>query len=286
VRNNDVEGLKRAILPVEVIYDNIFLSSLAPFATKRLNEEQPFVTIVNEALVGMLALNKLKSPNFVYIYTYFEDNVDEVPTCLLDGIKPCIVEEKIHPITYVYDYLNQTFETYFLRLYLQVILALNYAYERYRFTHYDLHNENVVLLKLEEPRFIPYPYHDTSIYVWTDVIPKIIDYGISRVEVNGKVIGPYHIHYNGKPLANIACPYNDAYRFLAYSLLCYIELNRSIKDLEWLYRFFIKGGSMNKALEEQSNVRYLLPLTDNVVDKPLDDLIEYMLARNICGVQR
>ena len=60
---------------------------------------------------------------------------------------------------------------------------------RKKFTHYDLHNENVLLYEPELGKYIQYNYHKTSsvfktektTFFYSAYIPKIIDYGRSFV---------------------------------------------------------------------------------------------------------
>lgn len=154
-------------------------------------------------------LNKLRAdiPNFVYGYGMFrcqspystedgipracpippmlwedEPRIDERNYLIMEYVKPGI------PLLNIVGRLS--FEQVMM-VYFQVISACAVAYDRMKFTHYDLHMANVILQSTNgnEEIFIPYTFEDRTIYIRTRVIAKILDYGTSYVEVPDKIQG-------------------------------------------------------------------------------------------------
>ncbi|PWG73572.1 hypothetical protein DF186_22380, partial [Enterococcus hirae] len=69
-----------------------------------------------------------------------------------------------------------------MRVYFQIVMALAVEYHEFDFTHYDLHAGNVLIQATPGNRFylIPYTFEGRTVYIKTNVIVKIIDYGLSH----------------------------------------------------------------------------------------------------------
>jgi hypothetical protein len=153
----------------------------------------------NEYSIGLI-LNELRdySPNFVFTYG--------------QGINKrgrYIWLEHIPGIT-IGSYLG-SFEN-LLGYVLQVIFAITFAYEVYGFTHYNLHRQNIVLRKLRRRKCIPYIVGDKVIYIETDRIPVIIDFGRSfTLETGGHTLSSRGVHSRPNH-------FHDIYYFLNSSL--------------------------------------------------------------------
>jgi hypothetical protein len=79
----------------------------------------------------------------------------------------------------------------FMSFYLQVIASCGVAYDRFKFTHYDLHSRNVLLQ--HNPNaiqiFLRYRFENRTIYLRCRAIAKIADYGTSYLEIPDKLNG-------------------------------------------------------------------------------------------------
>jgi hypothetical protein len=59
--------------------------------------------------------------------------------------------------------------------------TLQVAQDNLEFTHYDLHMSNVLVVQLNKPEKVRIKYNNEEMFIVTDVIPHIIDYGRSYV---------------------------------------------------------------------------------------------------------
>jgi len=158
------------------------------------------INIYHEAIIGMLALNKLRDiiPNFMFIYGLFycsqplkiPNNISNTNNsykiCPINGLKyGHLVMENIFNSKPLDQILNSLTTQEFLNIYLQIINALNLAHKEYDFTHFDLHSGNVLIQELSEPISIPlYTDSQEIIYITTNKLARIIDYGTSHININ------------------------------------------------------------------------------------------------------
>jgi hypothetical protein len=154
------------------------------------------INIYHEAIIGMLALNKLREilPNFMFIYGLFycsqplkiPNTNNSYKICPINGLKyGHLVMENIFNSKSLQEIVNSLTPQEFLNIYLQIINALNLAHKEFDFTHFDLHYGNVLIQELEEPISIPL-YTDTKeiIYIKSNKLARIIDYGKSHISIN------------------------------------------------------------------------------------------------------
>lgn len=108
--------------------------------------------------------------------------VDERDYLIMEYVKPGI------PLS---NFVNRLTFDQVMSLYLQVIASCGVAYERFKFTHYDLYLNNVIMqdTKNHEEVFIPYRFETRTIYIKTQLIAKIIDYGTGYIEIPDKQLG-------------------------------------------------------------------------------------------------
>lgn len=147
----------------------------------------------HEFIVGNI-LSELRSeiPNFTAVYEYLELG-NPVISSSGQVVQACNnISEKTGIA--VYEYVNEAKSisdlddpVSFLSCFMQTVLALNTAYERFNFTHYDCHDDNVLTYKYSEREFyIKYIVHESEIYVKSfGRIATIIDYGQSHIRKNG-----------------------------------------------------------------------------------------------------
>ena len=127
-----------------------------------------------------------------------------------------LIYENIAPADSVHSLFTQGLLTprRFMRLYIQFLYALRYANEKYKFTHYDCHTENVLVRKIDKPAVIRYPFDNGVVYMEVDEVITFIDYGFSYVEFDNK---KYGIH---KDFRNFSI-YNDR-PFILYDVFKFI----------------------------------------------------------------
>lgn len=161
--------------------------------------QEPHVNLVHEAFVGLFCLNYLRRyiPNFAFILGYFR--------CAPPLLNPAdrsvsawcyqsrtqvdyVIYENINPSVSIYDFIRTTSlsKAELIEIVTQVLGALDLAYHLFKYTHYDLHMNNMLVSTLSNPIKINYRLGSvTSKYLVT-----IIDYGFNRVELGGRV---YHL---------------------------------------------------------------------------------------------
>lgn len=261
--------------------------------------------LVHELFVGWRSLNPLRQfiPNFAYIFGGFrcsppwidqnkrvqaicsgDKESSHVQYVLYENISPAIDMKKM-----VSD--SSCTITDFLQQYLQMLLALDLAYRRCGFTHYDLHYENVMIRQptagTKMPAAIEYQQADgKNYYVRTDNVSGSrvgggvatgIDYGMSRVfdaecrrSFYGIECGASRKSYGISDRTNWGIYPDRGYpMFDAYKLLCFcmFQMHESgnhtlFSQCEPIYRLFNKDEPTLEAILKQRNTLYHIPYVD------------------------
>jgi len=116
---------------------------------------------------------------------------------------------------------------------MQTVYAIAYAEKEIGFTHYDLHDENVLIKKLGEYKDVQYYGRDNNIvYFNTNSIPVIIDYGFSTMNTNGRKCG---IRIDGLGIFDIPFALYDCWRLLFVILLA----TKRIPNTQGIYNKFV-----------------------------------------------
>lgn len=243
------------------------------FAVKvPLKENEKISNLSHEAIVGIYGLNPLKAivPNFMHVYSSFtcsppllsgkiteinpkKDTRPVFSLCPADtpGAVTHLVIENIQESVTMGRWIKNTQITpsHFLQVYLQVINALRVAYNFCDYTHYDLHQDNVMIQEKMHDYVVPFfDSKGEHRYIRTRLIPRIIDYGSSHVEIDGVDFGT--VLFDGQEEYGVyttnSFPMHDAYRFLYASYVRWLRAgykDPSTKDemillFDELYSFF------------------------------------------------
>lgn len=209
----------------------------------KISEENPD-DIAHEVIIGMLAINPVteKVPNFVYTYGVLDcgypkinRETKEVEFCDVSGVRSLhvIIENVENPYT-LQDLIEEIDVDDFANIYLQIVNAINVAYKITKFTHYDLHVNNVLIQKLDSPAAIPIYIEGKTKYLMTSYLIKIIDYGQSYSKIQGYDVGvyidiggftsetPYEICDAYKYIYSVGSGYTESKNNKVYNLLNYI----------------------------------------------------------------
>lgn len=159
---------------------------------------------------GIYCVNELRSQCASFVYTYSLITMDEAKDELW------LVTEKVNgPTLKSLLKAGMVDLRSFLHIYCKVLLALEIGQSSsYRFCHYDLHTENILISTIAEPQHYNVFMHE--IVVGHKLNPVLIDYGMSsiHVEQQNRFIGQHNIE------ANAIYPYimagYDAYVFLLF----------------------------------------------------------------------
>jgi hypothetical protein len=201
---------------------------------------------IHEYFVGAFGTNTLRSdiPNFSYIMGFFQCSPPYIDSHSYVANQPAtqqnlkdrraltfcqndITDNQVNYLLYenvtnsvtLREFIINgcTYEQY-IDILSQIVLATDKAYRSFGFTHYDLHDENVLVRELPDEISIPYEVDDkgTVNYLHTKYVATIIDYGRSHIEYQGKHFGYALIEYGLYPTRPY--PMYDIYKVLMFSL--------------------------------------------------------------------
>lgn len=108
------------------------------------------------------------------VYEYIKDNYHNGKVMTLKNFIISYINDKNEMIKAQYDILQVLF---------MLMVALQQAQDYIKFTHYDLHLENILVVVMEEEYPITVNYRGNMVTILTRVVPHIIDYGRSYVDV-------------------------------------------------------------------------------------------------------
>lgn len=261
---------------------------------KNINSAQE---LVHECMVAFGATNELRKyvPNYSYVYGMVKcsqpyiENKEVITWCSMhENIVAYAIYENVPLGDNVSNFAKKCSAEEFMMYYLQILFALREGYNRFGFTHYDLHTENVLLRKTNKTDFfIPYNSKQGVIYLKSkEYIATIIDYGMSHIEIeenDGRVI-----HY-GSPKKNSyesAGVYIDSsniiidvYKLLCFSLSDMANNKESFAIVSELLKYFNKTETPKQIIARQSpgETWYYLPKNEETEKFNLDDFIDYCL---------
>ena len=273
--------------------------------------------LAHEAVVGMAAINTLRGqvPNFVHTYGAFrctppivDANGRIVSWCQSNGVTTrdnyaeignvgkgddkvtYLILESIGDSRTLRELVQNLTDEEFLQVYLQLLNALNVAHKAFDYTHYDLHADNVLIQTLPYKVSIPLYSPFGLLYLETNRLARIIDFGLSHIYLQGQHFGKYGFeHVNIDPESSF--PMYDAYKILLSSYFSYLSNIRYgkpyIRDsgltdtVRQLYDFFGERKTLEQRIAERDRnpeLDYFQPPMD-LKHVTFDDLIEDILRR-------
>ena len=254
--------------------------------------------IIHEAAIGV-ALNSLSNltPNFMYFYGLLPCDLQING----DDIKQSNICNDIeYPGYPVFEYIEgTTFEDAIdgkgkiklnrldiVNILCQVLLSLAIASDEIKFTHYDLHHRNIMVVDLGQEKDILYQF-DGSTFKWkTRYLAKIIDYGRSYAKFSDKEIVYNMFSYEQSGFR--AGP-NHQYDFIQLATEIYdgnqddkYELeNILLKAINHLFVFDTRNVSL-------SDIRYkhVLPLDQqNMFKYSAISVFDYLITQYILSIE-
>ena len=232
--------------------------------------------LLHEYFIGLIAINSLRQyiPNFVYTFAAFRClNIKKgnFTTCSESNKFNYIVLENIIGET-LKDYIINSMENInqLMLIYVQIFLAMDLAHKLYDYTHYDLHASNIILRKLKKKSWVRYE----NMYIKSDYIATIIDYGFNHVNVGGKHFGVSHNNYSiyrGKSF-----PLWDIFKLLifTYYLIVFVKIKEKKAILPLVNKFkqmfivyselainkkFVVGDILDNIVKSTILIRYGIP---------------------------
>lgn len=231
IGNDSVEGYA---MKASVEYGKTF-----PYVVKspRSFDEESVNNFVHEYFVGAFGTNTLRDriPNFAFIMGLFGcsppyiDNWGYVdPGTKRPNEKKALVfcgsdNESAQVSFVIYENVTNSVSlrqfirsgctfTEFLNVFVQIVLALQLANEEFDYTHYDLHDENVLVKTLPEEITINY----SGLFLTTRHVATIIDQGRAHISYRGESFG--YSMVAGGVFPERAFPMYDLFKLLMFSL--------------------------------------------------------------------
>lgn len=254
-------------------FGNTFLIQNPKFVAK-INKRQDETP--HEAAIGF-TLNKLKRkiPNFVFLYSTFKCNIPEENAEILCDLKKkngMFIAFEFIPGVRLEISIKTLTNNEFFEIYLQILNALNIAWEECDFTHYDLHLENILIRDLDEPIIVPIYTMEGILYLKTRKIPYIIDYGFSHVIVDGISLDKYQTENDGV-IPQESFPMYDVF-FLFDKTLARLITERRTKKIQFEFLTEIKEQIFEKI---SKGFPYRTRNLSHIGNLTLDHTIEFLI---------
>ena len=177
---------------------------------------------IREYFIGIKSINKLRSlvPTFVYTLGAFlctkpSQKGDLCNDDLSKKNTAFVLYEKI-PGESIHTLLKNdkiTFDQW-LVIFFQLLLGLEVAQREVRFTHFDLHTENVMIRKNDSYSYnVPLDMNTYNI-VNPQFIPVVIDFGAASSYIDNRYVGSFDYISHG--MLNFMIPGYDMYKFMTY----------------------------------------------------------------------
>jgi len=278
--NQDIDCVENIIM---FKTEDMTLYDLDPNLTDMQKNEEKTARINNlrhEFCVGYTVCNsmrKLRVPNFIYTYSIFMSSIPiDVNDKVIYGLPyeevPTIIIERIPDARSFLEYCKDpdVDNKSIVHKILQVILALQVAYEKYGFVHNDLHCENIIISErpIVGQKIFEYDCFGTKFAIENDgFIPYIIDFGRSQFKTQDDilVINQDGINFLGLD-SYINTPVNDIYRMLFHLYLNKLDSGKKVLISDFL-SYFIDINFADEISVSRNDVirqlRYGLPLNSS-----------------------
>ena len=222
------------------VYVTDFFTSDIQVIVKIPQNSNSFDSKIREYFIGIRSLNNLRylTPTFVYTFGAF--------SCPKPSKKGTIGQTNKMTAYVLYEKIpGESFHTLlkndeldfkdWLILFFQLLLGLEIAQRESRFTHFDMHADNVMVRSDQVVSYtVPLDMFNYNVNNTTSV-PIIIDFGASTTYIDGKYIGSYDYIKHG--MLNFIIPGHDMYKFIISSIRR--TTNKKLKQkLMSLFRFY------------------------------------------------
>jgi hypothetical protein len=184
---------------------------------KRALDTSEGIQMVHEYIVSLYGTNALRHlcPNFCYTFAMYQSPTKIVRLAMETIPGPRIIDEVLAQGRAEF---SQGSMMEFMKLWVQIVLALELAQETLFFTHFDLHGENVLLRPIDPPLpFLDYPILDT-IYRIENVaqIATLIDFEHSTIRYDKGFVGQVKEGFPQYGMYPFYVPGADLFKLLAY----------------------------------------------------------------------
>jgi hypothetical protein len=262
---------------------------------------------LEEGMIGLLALNSMRSiiPTFAWIYGFTKCNLPiftksgnkyEIVTACRKKVEfkkkdyIGMISEYIKGTT-IYEYIKtpqsinvqEVTTKEVLRSLLTILYSVKYANEKFKYVHWDLHGDNVLMRELDSNNSYIY-LPDVDEYLWVGKhLATIIDYGLSSFEYEGKIISKYEFPELGINPELSTSPFNDFFKLInsLYSV-SYNNYNKNktnqiarnkFKTIQDIYAIFLGSNNANDIYEVQEEANKNYAIFPNAPNHTIDDYV-------------
>lgn len=239
------------------------------------NELNDKDSLRHEGITGLFAINQLSKliPNFIPIYCvtplkYFYVNNSGNDTDIL------IIYEYIKNTIPFEDFLKKCEINEFLVYFFQIFYALKIAYEKFDFTHYDLHDKNLLIKNIKNYKEF-FIFYENDVYIKANNIIIMIDYEMSHFKYDEMNFGCLKQLDKFGISKNKGSFITDIYKFLLASIdIMKLKENKNYILLAPLVQYFNKNDNLDYILDNQINNYFLLGDKNDIKLNP-EDFIDY-----------
>ena len=169
------------------IIKNFYFSKTNPFAKNEIsnvyigNLFNDMNFIVKETSDDLVFYNELLINNYINNENSIIPNLALFYGKLNQNNNTYLIFEYIKGITYEEFLLyNRNIDDH-ISVFFQILLVLGYLQEKYMFSHYDLHNKNILIVNYDEYINYQIPIKNKLYNIKTKILPVIIDFGLSTI---------------------------------------------------------------------------------------------------------
>ena len=238
---------KQGVVSKSLMFDNFYI------VVKKAKTSKFDEITLRDFCVG-INLNKIlnEAPFFVRTLGCFQyKNQFHIATEFIDGV---------NLKTFISNKKNNFVD--FLNIFFQILLGLEIAQNKLNFAHYDLHTDNVILVRSNQTFEVSlYGFNYT---IKNDYKPVMIDFGLSSVHTKGQTLGQKSLETKG--IYNHLSPGYDIYVFLLFCIDIAQTSNILIfKGITDLLLFFKLETNLPMDLLTNNHIKSLRKGVSNVI---------------------
>lgn len=235
--------------------------------------------LLHELFVGIFGINSLRKsvPNFAMIYygakgpmPSIVDGKVKIPDDLGNGVQ-YVIYENIANSQPMSKYITNGTAKEFLSVFMQFLYSLDYAAAAIGFTHYDAHTGNVLARPVEGLNTFSIPYLDPvtqrTVYVTSNVISTVIDYGRTSIKYKGIDYGCSDNDLSQFGVKAGVNPLYDVYKYLMFIGYDFLRRNSNspvIDEAARIFSYFNDKEDYLYCVEKQRDTFYcFLPSASN-----------------------
>jgi hypothetical protein len=278
------QGSMGVAISADIDYEqNIFHNAILLKTVKNSKDNEE---LLHEFIIGLLCTNELRLmyhiPNFAFLFGIFKCSTPLVKDNKIisicsnpnsNSIRNYIIYEHINGISFK-DFLYKCNIKQFMYTFIQILLALNVALEKFEYSHYDLHQDNIIMRSFPHNEFYTICYVDgIKHYCESHIpfIPTLIDFGFSHIKINNEHYG--HECINANVFPDRIMPLFDTYKLLMCCLKIFNEDNGGCLRAMELLKFFkpeITNRETINNIKKQKDLYYALPYTFNTAKNDIE----------------